>query len=122
MINRLWIEQNLSESEMQRDNADVLVETENGLRWRAAFVTVPFLQRQMQLNRAFGQDMEKLHPVRFAAIETPHVIVDNLLESTIEDTVDNLMTLGVFESVFTLCPDEGLLVDAIFDGPITSKG
>jgi hypothetical protein len=122
MINRLWIEQNLSESEIQRDNADVLVETENGLRWRAAFVTIPFLQRQMQLNRAFGQDMEALHPVRFTAIETPHVIVDNLLEGTIEDTVDNLMTMGVFESVFTLCPDDMLLTDAIFDGPITSKG
>jgi len=122
MINRLWIEQNLSESEVQRDNADVLVETENGLRWRAAFVTIPFLQRQMQLNRSFGQDMDSLHPVRFTAIETPHVIVDNLLETTIEDTVDNLMTMGVFESVFTLCPHDVPLTETIFDGPITSKG
>src|ERR1041385_3561568 len=120
MINRLWIEQNLSVSEAQRDNADVLVETETGLRWRAAFVTIPFLQRQMQLNRAFGQDMDNLHPIRFTAIETPHVIVDNLLESTIEDTVDNLMTLGVFESVFTLCTEETLLVDSMFGGPATS--
>jgi hypothetical protein len=118
MINRLWIEQNLSVLEAQRDNADVLVETENGSRWHASFVTIPFLQRQMQLSRSVAEDVKKLHPVRFAAIETPHVIVDNLLESTIEDAVDNLMTLGVFESVFTLCTDESLLVDAMF---ITNK-
>ena len=122
MINRLWVEQDLSVSEAQLDNAEVLVETETGLRWRASFVTIPFLQRQMQLNRAFGQDLDKLHPVRFTAIETPHVIVDNLLESTIEETVDNLMTMGVFESVFTLCTDETLLVDSMFDGPVTSQG
>jgi len=30
------------------------------------------------------------------------VIVDTLDQDTIEDTIDNLMTLGVFESVFTL--------------------
>src|SRR5690348_8368945 len=112
MINRLWIEQHLSVSEAQRDNADVLVETENGSHWRASFVTIPFLQRQMQLSRSFAEDVKKLHPVRFAAIETPHVIVDNLLETTIEDAVDNLMKLGVFESIFTLCTDESLLVDA----------
>ncbi len=122
MINRLWVEQDLSVSEAQLDNAEVLVETETGLRWRASFVTIPFLQRQMQLNRAFGQDLDKLHPVRFTAIETPHVILDNLLESTIEETVDNLMTMGVFESVFTLCTDETLLVDPMFDGPVTSQG
>src|SRR5258706_5409683 len=122
MINRLGVEQDLSVSEAQLDNAEVLVETETGLRWRASFVTIPFLQRQMQLNRAFGQDLDKLHPVRFTAIETPHVILDNLLESTIEETVDNLMTMGVFESVFTLCTDETLLVDPMFDGPVTSQG
>src|SRR5258708_20868202 len=122
MMKRLWVEQELWVREAEVDNAEVLVETERGLRWRAWFVMIPFLQGQMELNRAFGQDLDKLRAVRFTAIETPHVILDNLLESTIEETVDNLMTMGVFESVFTLCTDETLLVDPMFDGPVTSQG
>jgi hypothetical protein len=46
--------------------------------------------------------------VRFVALETPHVIVEDLLPDTIEDTIDNLMTLGTFESVFILCSDDPL--------------
>jgi len=60
------------------------------------------------------------------AIETPHVIVENLSQDTIEDTIDNLMTLGVFESVFALVSqDEPVAEGALPTPPVettTSKG
>src|SRR5258708_13187651 len=108
MINKVWIEQNLAVSEAQRDSAEVMVETYDGLRWRASFVTIPFLQRQMSLTREVSKEQHNMPPVRFIAIETPHVIVENLLQDTVEDTIDNLMTLGTFESVFTPSPEPRL--------------
>src|SRR5688500_544840 len=99
MINKIRIELNMQEPESQRDNANVVVETDDGLVWQAPFVTIPFLQRQMYLSRDVAKDSKTMAPVRFVAIETPHVIVENLTQDTIEDTVDNLMTLGIFESV-----------------------
>ena len=45
-------------------------------------------------------------PVRYAVLETPHVVVENLERDTIEDTIDNLFTLDMFESVFTLVTDD----------------
>src|SRR5258708_22825449 len=101
MINKVWIEQNLAVSEAQRDSAEVMVETYDGLRWRASFVTIPFLQRQMSLTREVSKEQHNMPPVRFIAIETPHVIVENLLQDTVEHTIDNLMTLVTFESGFT---------------------
>ncbi len=100
MIKHIWLDQNEG-FDPERDSADVLVETEDGLLWSASFVTIPYLQRQMELSRDVAQDEANMPPVRFIAIETPHVIVDNLMKDTIEDTIDNLMTLGIFESVFT---------------------
>jgi hypothetical protein len=41
-------------------------------------------------------------PVRYAVLETPHIVVDNLNRDTIEDTIDNLLALDVFEGLFTL--------------------
>lgn len=123
MISKIWVEHNLQDSEAQRDNADVMVITEDGLRWRGAFVTIPFLQRQMYLSRDVAKD-SNMAPVRFVAIETPHIIVENLLRDTIEDTIDNLMTLGIFENVFRL-EDEELLTAGdipLADDPATSKG
>jgi hypothetical protein len=100
MIKQIRIEMNMQETEAQRDNANVIVETDDGLIWHTPFVTIPFLQRQMYLSRDVAKDLNNMAPVRFVAIETPHVIVENLLQDTIEDTIDNLMTLGVFETVF----------------------
>jgi hypothetical protein len=50
--------------------------------------------------------------VRFIALETPHVVVENLLTETIEDTVENLITLGTFESVFVPCQTADLLLES----------
>lgn len=108
MIKHVWIEPIEAESfNPYQDSADVLVETEDELMWSAAFVTVPYLQRQMFLSRDVAQDVASMSPVRFVALETPHVIVEDLLPDTIEDTVDNLMTLGIFESVFMPYSDSG---------------
>src|SRR5215475_5491554 len=103
MIKRIWAEQSGGEGfDPLRDSADVLVETDDGLMWSASFVTIPFLQRQMETSRDVANDVNNMPLVRFIAIETPHVIVEDLSQDTIEDTIDNLMTLGIFESVFTL--------------------
>ncbi len=113
MIKRVWIELTSGEGfDPQRDSADVLVETEDGLMWSASFVTIPFLQRQMETSRDVANDVNNMPPVRFVAIETPHVIVEELSQDTIEDTIDNLMTLGIFESVFTLYTEDELLHQA----------
>jgi hypothetical protein len=107
MIKRIWIDRGSGEDfDAAGDNADVLVETDDGLMWSASFVTIPYLQRQMELSRDVANDADDMQPVRFIAIETPHVIVENLSQDSIEDTIDNLMTLGIFESVFALYSEE----------------
>jgi hypothetical protein len=107
MIKRVWIE-NSGETGFNpfEDSADVLVETEDSLIWSATFVTIPYLQRQMYLSGDVARDVDNMPVVRFVAIETPHVLIENLLQDTIEDAIDNMMTLGVFESVFVLHSDQ----------------
>ncbi len=107
MIKHIWIEQQDDAGfDAKEDSTDVFVQTDDGLMWSASFVTVPYLQRQMEMSREVARDINNMPPVRFVAIETPHVIVDSLDQDTIEDTIDNMMTLGVFESVFVLHQDE----------------
>jgi len=102
MINRVWIDREEGvRFDPHQDNADVFVELEDGQVWAASFVTIPYLQRQMKLNRDVVNTLEaNMVPVSFVGIETPHVIIEDLLPDTIEDTIDNLMTLGTFEIVF----------------------
>src|SRR4051794_11360906 len=122
MIKRVWIEKANEESfNPLADAADVLVETEDGLTWSTTFVTIPYLRRQMELSRDVAKDVNNMPPVRFIAIETPHVIVENLSQDNIEGTIDNLMTLGVFESVFTLY-SEDVLIEETGDQTTTTKG
>jgi len=105
MIRHVWIERQTETGfDPLRDSLDVVVETEDGIRWAASFVTIPYLQRQMQTSRDVAREIVNMPPIRFVTIETPHVIVDVLDAETIEDTIDNLMTLGVFESTFTRQP------------------
>jgi len=107
MIRHIWIEQSGDVDFDPRHNAtDVLVEDDDGGIWAASFATVGYLHRQMETSRAVARDFAGMPTVRFVAIETPHVIVDSLDQDTIEDTIDNMMTLGVFESVFVLQHDE----------------
>jgi hypothetical protein len=103
MIRHIWIErQGDLGFDTLHDSTDVLVQMEDGDLWVASFATVSYLHRQMEMSRVVAREMVNMPEVRFVAIETPHVVVDNLNQDTIEDAVDNMMTLGVFETVFVL--------------------
>lgn len=110
MINQVLIERQNDEGFNPTDDiTDVIVELEDGAVWSASFATISYLQRQMFLSHEVASDSPNMPPVRFVALETPHVIIENLNPDTIEDVIDNLMTLGTFESVFFPCEDEFFL-------------
>jgi hypothetical protein len=98
----VWIEMYDSE----RDACDVIVEMEDGTIYTAVFVTLPYLRRQMELSLAVCNQLPDAQPVRYAALETPHLVVENLDRDTIEDTIDNLLTLENFETMFTQVTEE----------------
>lgn len=109
LIKRVWIE---PEPELNfdpvRDSADVLVEMEDDELWQAHFVTLVHLQEEMQLSLDVAeQHKNALAATQFLTVETPHVIVECLTTDVIEDVVDNLMALGVFESVFKVFERNG---------------
>lgn len=102
LVKRVWIE---PEPELGfdpiADSADVLVEMEDERLWQAHFVTMAHLQQEMRLSLDVAQQHQRaLATTQFLALETPHVIVEKLTPDIIEDVIDNLMALGVFESVF----------------------
>jgi len=105
MPKHVWIEMHANDSG-EPDSCDVIVETESGKIYTSLFITIPYLQRQMELSLAVSKQVPDALPVRFAVLETPHVVVDNLERDTIEDTIDNLFTLDMFESVFTLVTED----------------
>ena len=39
------------------------------------------------------------------------MVVENLSQDIIEDSIDNMMTLGIFESVFTMYTEDEQVVD-----------
>ena len=96
----VWIE--MHSDAQEADSCDVIVETENGKIYNALFITIPYLQRQMQLSYTVGKQLPDVPPVQYAVLETPHIVVENLSRDTIEDTIDNLLALDVFEGLFTL--------------------
>jgi hypothetical protein len=102
LVKRVWIEpEPLLGFDPERDCADVLVEMEDQRLWQAHFVTIAHLQQEMQLSLDVAREHDRtLAATQFLALETPHVIVEHLTADIIEDVVDNLMALGVFESVF----------------------
>jgi hypothetical protein len=75
---------------------------EDGNYYTAAFVTLPYLRRQMALSYEVGKQFADVPAVRYAVMETPHILVEKLDRDIIEDTIDNLLALGTFETVFTL--------------------
>jgi len=99
---RIWIE-TLDGSD---DACDVIVEMENGALYTAVFVTLNYLRRQMDLGYAVSCQPPDAPPVRYAVLETPHILVENTQRDTIEDTIDNLLALDVFEGYFTQVSDD----------------
>lgn len=95
----------------ERDACDVIVEMEGGTIFTAVFVTLPYLRRQMELSLAVCAQLPDAQPVRYAALETPHLVLENLDRETIEDTIDNLLTLENFEAMFTQVTEEPTTTD-----------
>ncbi|RMF79060.1 MAG: hypothetical protein D6737_12760 [Chloroflexi bacterium] len=85
----------------ERDACDVIVEMDDGSLCTALFVTLPYLQRQMKLSYDMSKQLNDTPAVPYAAMETPHVLVESLDRDVIEDTIDNLLALEVFETIFT---------------------
>lgn len=99
----VWIE--LLEA-AENDACDVIVEMEDGTLYTAVFVTMAYLRRQMDLCYHVCGQMPDTPAVRFATLETPHIVVDNLERDTLEDVIDNMMALDTFEGFFTLVTEE----------------
>jgi hypothetical protein len=99
---RVWIE---SSDESEPDACDVIVEMEDGRLYTALFVTQPYFKRQMDLSFHMSKQLD-MPPVRYTALETPHIVVETLKRDTLEDTIDNMLALDVFEGCFTLVNDD----------------
>lgn len=83
------------------DACDVIVQMDDGTVYTAMFATLPYLERQMDLNLRLAQEIDDAPAVRYAVFDTPHIIVEALSRDAIEDTIDNLIALDVFEGHFT---------------------
>lgn len=94
---RVWIERHGDDD----DARDVIVEMEDGMMFTAVFVTPGYLNRQMELTLEACRQLPDTAPVRFATLDTPHIVVESLSRDTIEDTIDNLLAMDVFECSFT---------------------
>lgn len=84
----------------EKDSCDAIVRMDDGTVYTGMFVTIAYLQRQMQLNYEVTQQVQDTPPVSYAAMDTPHIFVQELTHEIIEDTIDNLLALDVFESYF----------------------
>ncbi len=99
------------EMQPEGDACDVIVQMENGAVFTALFATVPYINRQMQLTLMMTESNPDTPPIRYAVLDTPHVIVEDLQRSTIEDAINNLVLEDVFESLFTRVTEEENAVD-----------
>ena len=84
---------------------DVIVEMEGGAIFTSLFVTMEYLKHQMTLTHDLCKHVEDTVPVRFCTLDTPHILVESLERDAIEDTIDNLLAMEIFGSVFTQVTD-----------------
>lgn len=92
---RVWLELH-----REKDSCDVIVQMDDGTVYTALFVTLPYLHRQMELSYEVTRQLQTTPAVRYAALDTTHILVEDLAREVIEDTIDNLIALDVFESYF----------------------
>ena len=55
----------------------------------------------MELTKDLCAQIDDAVVQRFAVLDTPHIVVESLQREDVEDTVDNLLALDTFASVFT---------------------
>jgi hypothetical protein len=96
------------EQHREGDACDVIIRMDDGVVYTATFVTLEYLKRQMQLSYQVTSQIADTPAVRYAVIDTTHILVENLAEETMEDTIDNLIALDVFESYFIRVTDDPL--------------
>ncbi len=94
-------EEILCEMHEEGDACDVIVRMEDGSVYTALFATLSYIHRQLELTWMVTGTIPETPPVRYAVLDTPHIIVEELGAITIEDTIDNLVAQDVFESLFT---------------------
>jgi hypothetical protein len=97
----VWFEIN-----REGDACDVIVRMDDGMVYTATFVTMDYMRRQMELSYRMTQQLTDTPAVRYAVIDTTHIVVESLDKDGIEDTIDNLLALDVFESYFIRVTDE----------------
>ena len=97
---KVWIEMHESDFETPT-SCDVLVQVEDDTIYTAHFVTLAYLRRQMDLSYSVSEQLEYTPNVRYAGLETPHILIDEIVRDVIEDTIDNLIALDIFEGLFT---------------------
>jgi len=97
----VWFEIN-----REGDACDVIVRMDDGMVYTATFVTMDYMRRQMELSYRVTQQLADTPAVRYAVIDTTHIVVESLDKDGIEDTIDNLLALDVFESYFIRVTDE----------------
>lgn len=112
-VDRVWIEKHTDP-----DVCDVLVRMDDGAIYTATFVTFAYLHRQMELTRELTSLIDETVPVPFTTLDTPHVIMESLERDLIEDTIDNLLALETFGSVFTRVTED----EQETDQPIPTTG
>ncbi|MCA9883922.1 MAG: hypothetical protein KC546_21575 [Anaerolineae bacterium] len=95
-VDKAWFELNA-----EGDACDVLVRMEDGTVFTALFATVEYITRQMQITYQMTSTFSDTTPIFCAILDTPHIIVSQLAVDVIEDTIDNLLVMDVFESHFT---------------------
>ncbi len=94
-------EEILCEMHDEDDACDVIVQMEDGTVYTALFATLSYIHRQLSLTWMVTGSIPETAPVRYAVLDTPHIIVEQLQPEIIEDTIDNLVAQDVFESLFT---------------------
>ena len=99
IANHVWIEKS---EPTENDACDVIVRMEDGNHYTASFVTLAWLRRQLDLGFHGACDHPHCNPVRYVAIDTPHVLVDDLECDTLLDVIECMIDLGTFEGRFTL--------------------
>ena len=101
-------EEILCEMHEEGDACDVIVRMDDGSVFTALFATIPYIHRQLSLTWMVTESIPETPPVRYAVLDTPHIIVDDLELKFIEDSIDNMVAQDVFESLFTrVTEDDG---------------
>ena len=109
-------EEILCEMHDEGDACDVIVRMDDGNVYTALFATLSYIHRQLALTWMVTESIPETPPVRYAVLDTPHIIVEELQLSIIEDSIDNMVAQHVFESLFTRVTD-----DEKADGELAEK-